>query len=634
MQAIQVRRQATVPSSRQAGLRRGHSLATLQLLSCFQRPVRILATLKHFVSCLYFLIMCFLYFTTSPTDSRAMLAYAQTPVGVLMGVFAALHFHGLVQATCRRRRRSTAGGSFRGGWSILARHLAPSTQLALFHGCDVMCQSYQAYHNSFYLVDRMSAFGFSVVVALNCMVTPWFLLSRHKVIHASVVPLVESFLGFLVSTLFQSVVFLAPAIRFTIDHHVKHDTPFTTRLILLGRCMLVSSPLDLVTKFAIQFSSYATLHKLVQSFAAGAHRPAKTSPSTAHDSTTSSRVQTHFQLDFRHHRLLVVYALASTTWGIALVSYSATATWHREACPATCLYAFAPWWTSTCQCGYVMLNCDATMSNDTDDVVVVDALLRPDQLGTMLFCIDIQRCALPHGIPLATLAPFQNLYDLHITFSNMTDWEPGPLVSTDAKFPPSLMALSIRYSKLTVVPTIFRTLPVNMAYLRLEGASIPAIPDTFYRAWETIPWIALNNLNLTSFPAALDGSTLEQLELRGNRIDVMPKDWLPPAPMTLIDLSANTLVDGPWSWAKHGRVLELSSNPILTCNNIDPTYLTTRYVVLDDTPYCASSLGVDCQSKCNSLCQTKMIGDGRCDWACFSDKCSFDGGDCDSLGFT
>ncbi|KAF0701016.1 Aste57867_8462 [Aphanomyces stellatus] len=600
---------------------RRQSIATIELTSFLRRPVAALAMLKHMVSSVHFAVISYLYFTTDPSDFRALQAYAPVAVGALMILFTMLHLHGFVSTVCclGRARRTLRLQS----WWRVGDYLLPASQIAMFHFVSVLCQSYQAYYLSQYLVDRTAAFSFSVVVALNCMVTPWFLLSRHKVVHASVVPLVESFLGFLVSTLFQSVVFLVPAVRYSFDRRLLNDDVFTTRLILLGRCMLVSSPLDLVTKIAIQFSSFVSLRKLVESM----HNRAATSVKLTSKSTRNSRVSQHFVLQFHQNRRLLAYAIMSSVWGVALMWVSAAANWYRATCPTTCIYAFAPWWTLTCQCGYVKINC-ATSGITHDDVVM--SLLHPAPLGSMVFSIDIRRCALTHGIPLATFVPFDNLYILLVAFSNMTDWPLGP----NATLPSSLVSLSIRYSNLTELPVIFASLPSSMTYLRIEGASIASIPDSFYHAWANTPCIALNYLNLTAFPAALDGAALERLELRGNRIQHVPSEWHPPSSLVLIDLSANALVDGPWGWTNAGRVLDLSSNPIASIPaNVDSTLLTTRAVVLDDTPYCAFS-NTACRSKCAHLCQANKINDGRCDWVCFSAACNFDGGDCDSFGFT
>ncbi|KAF0701009.1 Aste57867_8455 [Aphanomyces stellatus] len=605
---------------------RSPSLATLELKIVLFRPVLGLAMVKHIVSCIYFTLMCFLYATTSPADLRAIEAYAPNALGVFMGCFAALHGYGLTR-TCRIHASRSKLWTNR--WHSLDRFLSPSSQLTLFHLINVACQSYQAYHASHYLVDSVNAIGFVVVVALNCIVTPWFLHSKHKVVRHSVVPLVDSFFGFFLSTLFPSYVLAYPAMCYNVGASHTQGNDFTTRLILASRCFLVTSPLDLVTKTVIQFSSFASLRKLVEF----THVPKvvrKIDPRIT-SSRTSSLIE-HFQLEFHHKRLHFAYTLGAAMWGIYILAVSTTATLYaRHTCPDTCVLAFAPWWTSTCQCAFFVLNC--ALKNVTGDSI--DSFLQPDALGRMLFFMDIRRCALPRGIPLATLAPFQRLYGLHVLYSNMSEW--SPLNTSATTLPDSLADITIRYSNLTAVPVVLTTTPACLQYLTLEGATISEIPDSFFKAWVNVSQLVLNAINLTTIPLALTGMVNVQfLQLKGNNLTSIPPTWHPTLPrLELLDLSANAFTDAPWSVAQDGMVtLELSSNPIASIPaSVDAQLITKANIVLDDTPYCATPGAAPCLPKCSSMCQVKLIGDGRCDWPCLSAACGYDDGDCDSYGF-
>ncbi|KAF0701011.1 Aste57867_8457 [Aphanomyces stellatus] len=224
--------------------------------------------------------MCFLYFATSPADLHIVQAYAPTHMGVVVSLFAALHLHGLfrtIRITETKSRRR---------WVDLDRH------------------SHQAYHTSHYLIDSVNAIGFVVVVSLNCIVPPWFPLSKHNVVQQSVVPLLESFFGFFLSTLFQSYVQLDPALLYSFN--APHTHVFTTRLVLASRCLLVTLPLDLVNKIVIQFSSNASLRKLVKFNSVPHRRMVSTGPSNA-----SLRVASHFHLEFHRHRAHMVYAVSA-----------------------------------------------------------------------------------------------------------------------------------------------------------------------------------------------------------------------------------------------------------------------------------------------------------------------------------
>ncbi|KAF0701013.1 Aste57867_8459 [Aphanomyces stellatus] len=605
-----------------AGLVRRPSDATLELEHFFHRPVCVLALVKHFLASVFFSSMGYVYFVTREADVRTVQMFAPGVVGTIMGCFAALHMYGLICVMCGRGWQPLhQWTAFR--WPLIS--LPPASQLVVFHAIDVACQSYQAFNISYSLPDRATAFALVVVVALNCSITPWFLLSKHHLVQRSVVPLLQSLFGFVVSTLFHYYVFLIPALIYTIQFQtMRYDTLFVIRLVLVTRCTLVTSLLDLVTKVVVQFSSYLALRKLVASMQQGTMRR----PSLA----SASRLSKHFHLDFHQRRGRIAYAVCASLWGVALVTTSKAANWDRAPCPSTCEVAVSPWWTQTCECAYVRINCALQRLRGES----IDDQLDPAVLGTGVISIDVRRCALPHGIPMATLAPFQRLFVIHITFSNMTSWAHDP-TNQSLGFPPSLANLGIRYSKLTAVPTVLLSLPPNIIYLTLEGASIATIPDAFFAAWSNVTSFWLLHLNLTQVPTPLatHPTPLEYIAFTGNQIQSVPLTWQPPMTrLRGLDLSANALTDGPWHLVRPNLQLELSSNPIATVpTTVDPALLANRVVVLDDTPYCATKSSPPCLPKCSPLCHARMIGNHRCDWTCYSAACSYDGGDCDTFGF-
>ncbi|KAF0696447.1 Aste57867_12798 [Aphanomyces stellatus] len=442
---------------------------TTELKLLLQRPVRLLALSKHLVSSIYYLIMTYLYVTLSATSKRALQAYAPTAMVAVMGSFALLHVYGLFR-TCRGAPTKTWFWSKHTFWPALCA--SSSSRLMFFHFVDVLCQSYQAYHVSEYLVDRTSAFSFAFFVSLNCLITPWFLVSKHKVVQESVVPLVQSLLGFILSTLFQAFVFIAPALYFSLSVAHQYDDQFNARIMLVSRYMLVSSPLDLVTKVFIQLSSYAALRKLVESI--------HVVPHVGHPKL-GTNMSKHFQLEFYTNRSRLVYAVCVSCWGLGILGLSITANWNRSTCPTTCVYEFYPWSSFTRECAYVEINC--AKQNTPGDTI--NSFLEPSQLGLRLFCIDIRRCALRNGISMANFVPFQHLYGLYISFSNMTQWTHDPTASA-ARFPESLTAFRISYSDLAVIPAVLAPAPPNLVYLLIEGTEISAIPNEYFQAWAKV----------------------------------------------------------------------------------------------------------------------------------------------------
>ncbi|KAF0685293.1 Aste57867_22781 [Aphanomyces stellatus] len=607
---------------------RSATVSSIQVRHALRRPTRVVALVKHSISGAYFVILCAIYEFSLPQDLRAVQAYAPLAVTCTTATFSLLHFYGLV-VTCSPRLRLNLPHSWK-RWLTLSSstEVAMSFQLILFHLLDVSCQSYQAYRMSFYLVNRATSFSFTVVVALNCLVTPWFLLIQHKVARKSLVLLASSLVGFIISTLFPIFVFLIPAVHFNfINRSLRNSPAFVTQSILGSRYALVSSPIDLVTKNIIQASSFLSLRRLVL-FVDILESP---SSRVTHKSSLSPAILSqHLHLVHRN-RPLLAYVACNLVWGIVLIVLSGVSNFHRTPCPDTCLLEIAPWFDTSCQCVTFELNC--AMRNISGDTI--DAYLRPDQLGQWLFYIDVRRCSVPNGISTNTLAAFQHIYGLLISFSNMTQWP-----CHEAELSQSLTSIQIRYSNLTAIPEVLASVSPSLVYIRLEGAPIASIPDSIYTAWSNVSSIALNYLSLTQVPVVVASRpVLIYLELRGNFISNITLKWqnqihMQQPQLKQIDLAANSLHDGPWLLVQTGVLLGLGSNPIASVpSTVTAKMLTSRKVVLDDTPCCATGPAVGCQPKCSRYCDDFMIGNLRCDWVCFTKACQYDGGDCDGFGY-
>ncbi|KAF0685296.1 Aste57867_22784 [Aphanomyces stellatus] len=606
-----------------AQAKRLHSATSIQVRSALRQPTQCVALVKHSISGLYYATVSAIYVFSLPQDLRALQAYAPLPVSIINAVFALLHLYGFVDTCIPRLRRRLALPSS----NVLLPKLPLAVQLSFFHFVDVSCQSYQAYRMSFYLVNRTASFGFTALVALNCLVTPWFLLIQHKVARKALVLLASSLIGFVVSTIFPIFVFLIPAAHFNfINRSLRNSPTFLTGGILASRYAIVSSPLDLATKTVLQASSLFALRNLVH-FVGVLDSPSMSDvpSSVSLQSLVSPATLSHG----RRKRPILTYVAFNLVWGTTLLVISVVSNFHRNACPDTCLLEIAPWFDMSCQCAAFELNC--AMRNISGDTI--ESQLGSLQLGRLLVYMDIRRCSIPNGISTDTLAPFQQLLGLHIAFSNMTQWP-----REGAGLPESLTTIQIRYSNLTSVPDVLASVSPNLVYMRIESAPIASIPDSIHLAWANISSIALNYLSLTQVsPVMASHSALSYLELRGNAISNISLEFQRQLSHQIkqIDLTANALHEGPWLVVQSSVWLNLGSNSIATVpTNFDTNLLASRNVVLDDTPYCATTAGVGCRPKCARLCDDYMIGNLRCDWTCYSEACQFDGGDCNAFGFS
>ncbi|RHY23567.1 hypothetical protein DYB32_009135 [Aphanomyces invadans] len=619
----------------QSAARPGQSVDLVEMI---QPPTLALARAKHVISALYFALTAMVYVSSTSEEQHSVHVYAP---GAMIGInllLTLLHLYGFGRTygyfTCLRLHIMMARPGYRRRW-----RLPKAVELPLIHTIDVVCQSYQAYRMSLHMVNRIQAFVFTVTMSLYCLVTPWFLMARHGYVRQSAVLIVNSFLGFFLSVAFPMCTFLIPIIRLLLVRRLQKHDKYVTETLLLGRHMVVSSLGDLISKTTIQLSSYIALRRLVESV-----DPVKSVASTAMSTKELrrpsgwNRIRVYVRTP---RRLLVVYVAANVAWGVALIALTTAATFFRTECPlATCALDVAPWFDLTCHCAYVEINCATTgeIAGDT-----IDHLLDAHVIGTSVFFLDIRRCPLPHGIAMTTLTPFHQLHAIFIYFSNMTDW---PM--DDITFPSTMTALHIRGSQLRTLPPVLSNLPPSLVYLRVQDSPIDALPDVFLDAWMArLSSLTLAMLHLTSLsPRLTSMAHIALLDFRGNNISTLPRQWtatdgnettsIEPLFLASVDLSANSIVDGPWALVNENRVsLELSSNPISSIHATTAAEtLETRLVVVDDTPYCRSSdAGSYCQVKCARLCLATMIGDFRCDYECYNPSCDFDGGDCDGFGF-
>ncbi|RHY25321.1 hypothetical protein DYB32_008386, partial [Aphanomyces invadans] len=341
------------------------------------------------------------------------------------------------------------------------------------------------------------------------------------------------------------------------------------------------------------------------------------------------------QLQFRQRRWFLWYLLLNLAWGTTIVIFAAAATYFRAQCPDYCVLETSPWFDLTCSCVYVEVNCAIRGIPGA----TIDEFIEPTTVGTSLFTLNVRRCDLPHGIPIAALQPFHSLFGMFLYMTNLSVWPADP---TGLLWPPTLAALHVRGSHLHEIPEAFAVLPPQIVYFRLEGGNISTIPEAIFQAWANLSSLALSNLQLTDLPPRLGMFTgLMSLELRGNLFSSVPflasdMDAMPW--LQSVDLSANNIGHIPLSLATAWEkvALQLSSNPIATVPDaFDRRRLNAREVIMDDTPFCASRpVAAYCLPKCARQCDNNLLGNYRCDEVCYSQACSWDKGDCAAYGLS
>ncbi|CAK4375460.1 unnamed protein product [Aphanomyces euteiches] len=201
-------------------------------------------------------------------------------------------------------------------------------------------------------------------------------------------------------------------------------------------------------------------------------------------------------------RLLTVNALVCGAWGVVLSGFIIQAVGFRIACPSYCFTHSYPMLDLSCHCIYTHVNCaQLGIGNPIP-------LLSTDKIGTSLFYLEMSRCPfLRDGLAKETLAPFEQLNQIALLFSDMETWN-GPLPST-------INGVDIRYSNLRSIPNVFlQEIPDALATIQIEVCPLGQIPESVcgsnaqthsleFDHWSHIDKLELINVSLTSVPSGL-----------------------------------------------------------------------------------------------------------------------------------
>ncbi|KAF0720100.1 Aste57867_568 [Aphanomyces stellatus] len=620
-----------------------------RLYTVLRVPILIFAILKHVVNALYFLIWIATYLVLTPTDIQATGVYAPNVSVAACCILLTLHgsaaistacgLHTFIPATAALSFSAKSTRSFK-KLSVLRtmttpRYVPPVTitsqlakllnapdfvSLSLLYAIELLCQGYQAYAISYTVLDERLVSIYVALVAANCLVTPWFLFARHRFFKTTLANWMSSIFSFALSCGFYIVGLLPPLMEFLFqDPNLRYDPLWVTRIALLNRLLLVTSPLDCGVKFTLFFVSFLALRRLVVSLR---------TPLAPHEEVVPVA---HVVFQASPRRPLKLFLVCNYLFGCTLLALRFATYTTREPCPVSCVAQLSPLDSSKCHCAYVHVNCPALGIAGT----TVDSYLEPATLGPSVTYIYVTGCDLPHGlVDMPALGQFRHLYGLHVFLSNMMTWE-GPL-------PPSLTLLYIRNARFTTLPPILTTVPLppGLLFLYLEGRTgLSLAADTVMTtSWSHVHHLTLMNLGLTSIPSAIasDMPNLAQLSLSTNNLTDVPLAWqqslLRSAPrLNRVDLSNNELTRVPAALATAAVLLDLSSNPFVNSTNaltgVNAALVARRRVVLDDTPLCGGV--VPCEPICTPGCLAYMVGNYQCDVACNVAACRvYDGGDC------
>ncbi|CAK4695283.1 unnamed protein product [Aphanomyces euteiches] len=367
-----------------------------------------------------------------------------------------------------------------------------------------------------------------------------------------------------------------------LDPSMANDNAWATEALLTTRMLVPTSIFDLMAKLTMYITTMASLRRAMLDLCDGCCvDPSK------------------FASKPPRRQLLKINAFLCGAWGVVLSVLIVQAIGFRMTCPSYCVTHARPMLDLSCQCIYTHVNCAQLGVDDPSP------LLSADKLGTSLFYLEISRCALRDGLATETLAPFEQLNQITLLFSNMETWH-GPLPST-------VNTVDIRYSELTSIPNaLAQDIPDSLATIQIEACSLGHVPDSVFEHWAKIDRLQLINVSLTSVPSGLFSLGIVQY----------------------VSLRMNQLSEIPWRLlAQQDVTIDLSGNPIpATAQVDDPSLIESRQVIVDGTPLCTSSKAPNCHAFCAPNCSVDSIGDRLCDLGCLTASCQYDRGDCELFG--
>ncbi|OQR88794.1 hypothetical protein THRCLA_22794 [Thraustotheca clavata] len=355
--------------------------------------------------------------------------------------------------------------------------LAPSsyTQWSLVgETAQTIAQLLQAYKHSQCDVNLEVTTGYTILVGISIVLSPWFFLFPDPFVHQDLWHLIfSSLLSFILATGYYSVLVMLDKF---IQCNGLQNTPYY-------RYIAPTSALDLSEKAILFFMSWVNVQRLVYT-TNNRKGPRVTSVVPTPRIRTISRVT--IQIQSKSFQILLSYKVIIGLLVIVNGLYNAI---KSPECPKGCLLATHPWFSRRCECAYFKLVCQ--------DAIDFTTILTHDYLGSSLFFLHIT-----------------GLFGLTIEFSNMTSWAKGDQ-------PESVMLALLH-------------LPPNCKELTIaQSLNISTLPDVMEKARTTLSQLVLNNNQFSNIPEWIGKlTTLERLVHSSNALESIPEARIARLPGT------------------------------------------------------------------------------------------------------
>ncbi|OQR97839.1 hypothetical protein ACHHYP_09859 [Achlya hypogyna] len=604
------------------------TLADLRLQQIVRRPILVVAFLKHLLSMAFLIACTAVMLKASPGEEILASLYESKSLSPVVFVTFAL-LNALALLSMMRTPSKVVGPQVSLITPSLAhRVLHHDISLMSLQMIEASIQVLQAYRLSVVCVDLSTASLYAMIICVACLGIPWLFFSTHFFVKTTLVLFLNSFVSFVLAVGFSLAQFLPPlAYGIFGDTRQQYSLVWMTRELSLTRFLFPDSGIALLEKAVLFTSSLLNLRRLVNHVRiprATVRIRDTTSMRQSFSETLQTFVRVRKSLNFRRKRAQQTFLFVQKLVGATIlvnVVYIHTA---RPSCPHGCVLETAPWFASQCSCRFLRINCHDAAFNTTD----LPTLLSPRTWGHDVFILQLVQCPLESGLDLALLSAFPSLLSLVLEFSNVSDWR-----FNGSPWPSSLLALELRYSGLSTLPEVFYDLPPRLQILTLRGNHLTHLPPDVLPHWSSLAMLLLSEAQLTSVPDGFYQLThLERLDLSGNAFSTVPLNRSDALPLlTRLELSNNAITTFPDALLadRPALLVDLSNNPIAAVPVSATAAIARRSVLLDGTPYCATTHAPGCASVCAASCSNLHWGDNVCHVGCNDPaNCISDGGDC------
>ncbi|KDO22645.1 hypothetical protein SPRG_12274 [Saprolegnia parasitica CBS 223.65] len=581
------------------------------------------ALLKHVASCVYLLLLGLIMLFAKPSDQVKFQVYAMTSLSAPLYLsFAFTHLLGaislFVPIRCRRSLTPMR-------WRSLS---VPSRVVQLGNVVETTVQLLQAWRLSKYTVDVDVCVAYALLVSLAAVSTPWPARSDAA-------RLVNSLTSFGLSTGFYLVV-VVPALLVAkfVDPRVGYSSNWTVRYTLLTRFLAPNSALDLLEKVILFSASLWNVRQLVDPMtlmrSSVVAPTAMTSRAIGPLVASFERLAPSKPARYIVWRLWVKRGLVLYSFSIGLVSAIAglSVMMAPPHCPPECGMVATPWWTNSCTCALLRIEC-----NDTN-VAYTTNLFSPEQLGSMLFYVQWVRCPLRNGLNFSSLSQFPQLYGVTVQSAQiMTNWSLPP----NTAWPPNLLSLNFYDTPFMDIPPALTVLPTYCQTLTLsQSLTTSTLPPTRPSSWANLAALLLHDNQLQEWPNWIhELRALERLDVSSNQFNSIPENELLALPaLSRLQMAQNRVPTLPYALlaAKPALVLDLSNNPIdKVTSDVVAARIAARQVLVDGSPFCLAG-GDGCAAVCAPTCSNLARGNNVCERSCYNRECAFDAGDCAANG--